>query len=207
MNGASYVLDNARQVVLSAMTGVLALCSVALGTYAGFSAETVGPGNTFATGAVAMTESFGSPNGGSGSFSFGTVLDLLPGETLAKYLDLSNTGTLDVDLSFDASLTSASSLLDSDATTSRRLQLEINRCPGTWSSVSGSVTCSATKEQLYSGQIAPGTTIPLTAGTANGAVAAGATAHLELRVTLPSAATTAVGQSSTFSFQWTATNR
>ena len=206
LNGADLTLDNARRATLSALTGALALCSVALGTYAGFSAETFGPGNTFATGSVQMTESFGSPSGGTGSFSFGTVSDLLPGETVAKYLDLTNSGSLDVDLALATTVTSGSAL-DSDANTANRLQLQINRCPGTWSTSGGVVTCSGTKEQLYSGQIAPGVSIPLTAGTTGGAVTPGSVARLELKVTLPSAATGTVGLGSTFSFQWTATNR
>lgn len=210
LNSTCLLLDNTRRVALSTATGVLALCSVALGTYAGFSAETVGPGNTFATGTVQMADSFGDPDSASrpASFSFGTVSDLLPGESITRYLDLTNNGTLAFDLSLLPTVT-VSSALDSHTTTGKRLQLQVTRCPapGAWSSSGGSVSCTYAqgRELLYSGQINPGTTIPLTAG--KDAVGAGTVAQLELTVTLPSAATDFAGLRSTLQFQWTATNR
>ncbi len=212
LNTTCLALDEARRIVLSGATAILALCSVALGTYAGFSAQVTAPGNTFATGTLQMSQSFGAANGGSGSFTFGTVSDLLPGEAVYKYIDLTNDGSLAFDLSLDPSLTSGSTALDNDADTTKRLQLAVRRCPGVWTSSGTSASlsrfsCSLATELLYSGQIMPGSTLPLTAGSSGGPVNAGSVARLELEVTLPSTATGTAGLSSTFQFTWTATNR
>jgi hypothetical protein len=210
LNGSVALLGNAKRLALSSATGLLALSSVALGTYAGFSAQVSNPGNTFATGSVKIDAYVGSPDtpaGTSNNFGFGTVSDLLPGEPIVKYLDIENIGTLPVTIAMSSTVTGGGSSLDSDATNG--LKLEIKRCTGAaWSAQD---TCTGgTASTLYNN----GRVAPLLDPSDNdnfvslGTVQPGAadTAHYQLRVTLPDTATGLVGQSSTLQFTWTASS-
>ena len=198
LNGSVTLLCNARRLLLSSMTGVLALSSVSLGTYAGFSATTSGPGNTFSTGTVALVAELGAASGG-GAFTFGTLADMVPGETTVKFLDVSKTGTLDFALTGEATAT-VSSALNTDATNG--LQLTVKRCTTAWTGVDG---CAGTVSTLYAGRLAPRTGSPVSLGSVT--AAAGDVAHLQLEVSLPSAATTLNGLTSTIQFTWTATSQ
>jgi hypothetical protein len=161
LNGAITLLDNARRLAMTSATGVLALCSVALGTYAGFSAYTTNPGNTFSLGTVQMTTALGAPSG-AGAFTFGTFADMVPGESVAKFLDVSNTGTLDFSYTM-ASAATASSALDTDATNG--LQLEIKQCSLAWTATD-SCTAGGAVSTLYTGRLAPRSarSMPFSAG-------------------------------------------
>ena len=197
LNGSVKLLANARRLVLSSVTGLLALSSVSLGTYAGFSATTSGPGNTFSTGTVALVAALGGPSG-TGAFTFGTVADMVPGETVVKFLDVTKSGTLDFGLTASATAT-VSSALDSDPT--HALQLSIKRCTAVWTDVDG---CAGDVSTPYSGMLAPlaGSPVSLGSVTAGG----GSVAHLQLAVTLPSTAMALNGVTSTVQFTWTASS-
>jgi hypothetical protein len=196
LNGGAALLGNGRRIVLSLATALLALTSVGLGTYAGFSAQTVSPGNTFSTGTLSLTTTLGNPTSSS-PFTFGTISDLVPGEAVVRFLDVTNTGSLDFTYAM-ASTATSSSTLDTDVTNS--LQVEIKRCTVAWSGVD---SCSGDTTTPYAGPIAPlaGTPVNLGAITAG----AGNVAYLQLRVRLPSTATSLTGLTSTVQFTWTAT--
>jgi hypothetical protein len=198
LNGSVALLDNARRLLFSSLTGLLAISSVSLGTYAGFSATTAGPGNTFSTGSVALVAELGAPSG-SGAFTFGTLTDMVPGETTVKFLDVTRTGTLDFNLAAAASAT-ASSALNTDATNG--LQLTVKHCTVAWSGIDG---CAGTVSTLYAGRLAPLTGSPVSLGSVTAAT--GSVAHLQLGVALPSTATSLNGLSSTIEFTWTATSQ
>lgn len=198
LNAAIVLLDNARRLVLTSTTGVLALSSVALGTYAGFSAYTTSPGNTFSLGTVQMTTTLGAPSG-AGTFTFGTFADMVPGESVTRFLDVTNTGSLDFSYTMSSAAT-ASSTLDSDATNG--LQLEVKACANAWTAVD-SCGAGGAVSTLYTGRLAPLVGQPVSLGTLAGG---GVVAHLQLKVTLPSTAGALSGQSSTLELTWTATN-
>jgi spore coat-associated protein N len=201
LNASLTLACNAHRVAYSSASGLLALTSVALGTYAGFSAQVTTPGNTFATGSLAMSTALGAPMG-PGAFTFGTVSDILPGESIVRFLDISNDGTL----AFSVQMTSAAtagSALDTDATNG--LQLEIKQCSQAWSAAdvcSGGGTVSTVRA---SGPIA---TSPIALGTVPATAAN--VAHLQLKVSLPTSAAGAgglTGQTSTLQLTLTATNQ
>ena len=198
LNGSALALNNARRLLFSSLSGLLALSSVALGTYAGFSATTSGPGNTFSTGSVALVAELGAASG-SGAFTFGTLADMVPGETTVKFLDVTKTGTLDFALTAEATAT-VSSALNTDATNG--LQLTVKHCTTAWTGVDG---CAGTASTLYSGRLAPLTGTPVSLGSVT--AAAGGVAHLQLAVTLPSSATALNGLTSTIQFTWTANSQ
>jgi spore coat-associated protein N len=198
LNATVALLDNARRLAMTSATGVLALSSVALGTYAGFSAYTSGPGNTFSLGTVQMTTTLGAPSG-AGAFSFGTFADMVPGESVTRFLDVANTGTLDFTYVMSSAAT-ASSALNTDVTNG--LQLEIKQCSLAWTGVD-SCGAGGTVSTLYTGRLAPLAGQPVSLGTVS---AGGGTAHLQLKVTLPGTATALSGLSSTLELTWTATN-
>jgi hypothetical protein len=173
---------------------LLALTSLALGTYAGFTGQTISPLNTFGTGTVQLTAKLaGTPQ----DFAFGTVSNLLPGDSIVRFLDVANAGSLDFTSAMSAEAT-ASSALDDEPTAG--LQLEIRQCSVSWAATD---VCPGTASDLYLGRLAP-----LAAGALSlGAVAPGPahTAHLQLKVTLPASSASMAGLSSTLRFAWTAT--
>ena len=213
LNGSVLLLDNAQRLALSSATGLLALSSVALGTYAGFSAQVSNPGNTFATGSVKIDAYVGAPNSPAGTgntFGFGQINDLLPGEPIVRFLDIENIGTLPVAIAMTSDPVSGTagvtgSVLNTDS--SNGLKLEIKRClTSAWSATD---TC-ASPEMLYDdGRVAP--LLDPTdsdAVVSLGTVEAAAVAHYQLRVTMPDTTTsrTFTSQSSTIQFTWTASN-
>jgi hypothetical protein len=227
LNGSVLVLANARRLALSSATGLLALSSVALGTYAGFSAQVSNPGNTFATGSVAISATVGSPSVGDavhpvgGTFGFGTISDLLPGEPIVRYLDIENTGTLPVAIAMTSAPVTGTagasgSQLNADA--SNGLKLEIKRCSGAaWTAPDACPTFNGSST-LYdgtgTGSSVGGPIAPLVdpadsdAVVSLGTVYPGAanSGHYQLRATLESTATSLTSQSSTLQFTWTASN-
>lgn len=217
LNGGVVVLDNAKRLALSSATGLLALSSVALGTYAGFSAQVSNPGDTFATGSVKIDAYVGSPNTPSGTgntFGFGQIDDLLPGEPIVRFLDIENTGTLPVAIAMTSNPVSGTagvtgSSLNIDQ--SNGLKLEVKRCTtGPWTAPD---TCTGgSGSALHTGiPIAPFVDpADLDDTLSLGIVQPGAvnTGRYQLRVTMPDTTTsrTFTSQTSTIQFTWTASN-
>ena len=208
LNGSVVVLDNAKRIALSSATGLLALSSVALGTYAGFSAQVSNPGNTFATGSVAVEAYVGAPDSPvGGAFGFGAISDLLPGEQIVRFLDIENTGTLPLRVDMTSSA-AASSLLDTNVTDG--IRLEIKRCAGAaWTAVDSCPLPGVATTIYASGRVAPlldpaDNDAVVSLGTVEPGAASAA--RYQLRATLPASATALTAQSSTLQFTWTASN-
>ncbi|HEV2123226.1 MAG TPA: hypothetical protein VGW38_10690, partial [Chloroflexota bacterium] len=120
-------------------------------------------------------------------------------ESIVKFLDVTNTGSLDFTYVMESTATTSSSL-NTDATNG--LQLEIKHCTAAWS---GNDTCAGgTASTKYTGRLGPMSGSPVNLGTVT--AGAGNVAHLQIRVTLPSSAGSLTGQTSTLQFTWTATN-
>jgi len=201
LNGSVLILSNGRRILLSSATGLLALTSVALGTYAGFTAQTAGPGNTFSTGSVALSIGRDGPSG-SGTFTFGTVADMVPGESVVKFLVVSQTGTLDFGLTLQASAPTTTSQLNTDATNG--LQLSVKQCAGSATFTAVDTCSSGSPSLLYSGSVAS----VASSATSLGAVTAatGGAKHLQLSISLPSTTAIVGPATSTVELTWTASN-
>ncbi|MGY1845480.1 TasA family protein [Modestobacter sp. SYSU DS0875] len=128
----------------------------------------------------------------------------VPGDSLSRAVDLSNTG----DLAFSGlvlqSTATTSSILDSDPTNG--LQMTVSSCPVAWTeSISGSTatySCASPKS-LYSGRAVAGA--PIAINNLN-SLAVGGTDHLVVTLSLPDAAGNEFqGKTSTLALSFTGT--
>jgi hypothetical protein len=113
------------------------------------------------------------------------VSDLAPGDTVDRFVDLNNTGTLDgEDLALELATAGDAELIDDGVSpvTTRALTLALDTCTVAWDVAAS--TCSGTSSSLLAA-----TTVGAlddTTVTALGlAVANGETVHLRLRLVLP----------------------
>ncbi|HET7572535.1 MAG TPA: TasA family protein [Gaiellaceae bacterium] len=205
-NIPSPILDSTVSTRLLWTLGLLvATASIgALGTWATFTTST-SQNHTVASGT--MTLNLGATGAQTNRLNIGAS-DIAPGDTIQRSVDLSNAGST-VDL---ASITlttnaTASSLLDSDATNG--LQMTIDRCSQAWTE-SGTApaytyTCGGSTSTVLASRAVIGSNLALSNLSAT---TAGATDHLRITLSLPSAAdNTFQGLSSTISYQFTGTQR
>jgi len=178
----------------------------ALGTFATFTSSTEADQASVATGSVSIA--LGTP-GPANRLTLGAS-GLLPGDTMQRVVDLSNTGVAGSDDLGSVTLTtaaSASSLLDTDATDG--LKLAIDTCSQAWtesgSSPAFTYTCGGTTSSVLADRAVVGSDLAL-ANLAS--VEAGETDHLRVTLTLPSSAPNAMqGLSSQLTYTFTGTQR
>lgn len=178
----------------------------ALGTFATFTSSTEADQASVATGSVSIA--LGTP-GPANRLTLGAS-GLLPGDTMQRVVDLSNTGVAGSDDLGSVTLTtaaSASSLLDTDATDG--LKLAIDKCSQAWtesgSSPAFTYTCGGTTSSVLADRAVVGSDLAL-ANLAS--VEAGETDHLRVTLTLPSSAPNAMqGLSSQLTYTFTGTQR
>lgn len=123
---------------------------------------------------------------------------LVPGDTLQRAVDLSNTGTEALsDLTLTTTATT-SSLLDSDAVNG--LALVVDRCSVAWTESAGTpytYTCSGTATSVVASRPVLGAALNVDGPS----LVAGATDHLRVSLSLPTTAdNTFQNQSSTLAF-------
>lgn len=132
---------------------------------------------------------------------------LVPGDTVQRSFDLSNTGSQDLASVALTTGASPSSLLDTDTTNG--LQMVIDRCPVAWTesgsspaftySCSGSTTTVVTSRPVIQSALTMSNLTALTAGV---------TDHLRLTLTFPSSAGASFqGLSSTLTYTFLGTQR
>ena len=178
----------------------------ALGTFATFTSSTEASQASLATGSVSIA--LGTP-GPANRLTLGAS-GLLPGDTMQRVVNLSNTGVAGSDDLGSVTLTtaaSASSLLDTDATDG--LKLAIDNCSQDWtesgSSPAFTYTCGGTTSAVLAQRAVVGSDLTL-ANLAS--VAAGETDHLRVTLTLPPSAPNAMqGLSSQLTYTFTGTQR
>lgn len=142
---------------------------------------------------VALTAAGG---GASVPLQFGSVL---PGSSLTQAVDLVNDGTSALSSVRLATTATKSSLLDSDATNG--LQMSVQSCSVAWTA--GSTCTGDVRTVLSSGPVVRSTDL-----AAPRSLAAGATDHLAVTVTLPSSADDSFrAQASDLQMVFTATQR
>ena len=192
-----------RATKLVASVAVLgAAASIAgLGTFATFT-STTSANHTVASGTV--TIALGATGASTNRLNIGASA-LAPGDTVQRSVDLINQGSLDLASTTLTTTASPSSLLDTDA--SNGLQMAIDKCSAAWTE-SGppyTYTCSGSTSTVLASRAVIGGSLAL---SNLGSLTSGATDHLRVTLTFPSAAgNTLQNQSSTVTYAFTGTQR
>lgn len=173
---------------------------------------------TFATFSSTANVAQGSINTGSVAIALGAVgpanrltigaSGVLPGDTMQRAVDLSNTGAAGTDNLASITLTttaSPSSLLDTDTTNG--LQMAIDSCSVAWTEAGPpyTYTCSGTTKSVLASTPVIGSNMTL---SNLASLAPQTTDHLRVTLTLPSTApNTMQGLSSAITYTFTGTQR
>lgn len=131
---------------------------------------------------------------------------VVPGDTIQRAVNVSNTGNQDFASITLTTAASTSSLLDTDATDG--LQMVIERCSVAWteggSAPAYTYTCSGTTSTVLASRAVIGSGLSLS----NLGLTAGTTNHLRVTLTLPSTAgNTLQGLTSVIAYTFTGTQR
>lgn len=172
-----------------------------LGTYATWT-STTSQSHTISTGTV--TISLGATGAATNRLNIGAS-GLVPGDTIQRSVDLTNSGSIDLASVTLTTSASPSSLLDTDATNG--LQMVIDKCSQAWTEAGPpyTYTCGGTTSSVLTSRSVVGSNVAL---SNLGATTAGATDHLRVTLSLPSAAgNTFQNQSSTITYAFTGTQR
>ena len=180
--------------------GALLAGSGALATWT----ATTSASNTVATGTVLITL------GNTGALTNRLTVNasgLVPGDTVQRSFDITNTGSQDLASVALTTTASPSSLLDTDTTNG--LQMVVDRCSVAWtesgSSPAFSYSCSGSTTTIISSRAVIQSALTM-AGLS--ALTAGGTDHLRLTLTFPSSAGSSFqGLSSTLSYSFLGTQR
>ena len=192
-----------RKVLLTIAILGAAAAIAGLGTFATFTSTTTAT-DTFGSGTVVIA--LGATGAATNRLTV-AASGIVPGDTMQRSVDLSNTGTQDLASISLTTTASTSSLLDTDATNG--LQMAIERCSVDWtesgSSPAFTYTCGGSTSTVLSSRAVIGSSIAL---SNLGSLTSGATDHLRVTLTFPSVAgNTLQGLSSTIAFAFTGTQR
>jgi predicted ribosomally synthesized peptide with SipW-like signal peptide len=188
--------------VLASVAVLGAAASIAgLGTYATFT-STASQSHTISTGTV--TIALGATGASTNRLNIGAT-GVAPGDTIQRSVDLINSGSLDLSSITLTTTASPSSLLDTDATNG--LQMVIDKCSQAWTEAGPpyTYTCGGTTSTVLASRAVIGSNLALSNLSA---LTSGATDHLRVTLTLPSAAPNSFqNQSSTITYAFTGTQR
>lgn len=128
-------MNNKKRLIVSLVLLSLLATVAIFGTFAFFgSSATASTGNLFATGT--LTETTDHP-----ASAIATLSNMVPGDSSTGLVQVNNTGSEDITSpTLAVALTSATSLLDSDAT--KGLHLYVSRCSVAWTGVGVAATCT-----------------------------------------------------------------
>jgi spore coat-associated protein N len=165
---------------------------------------TTSASNTVATGTVLIA--LGNTGASTNRLTV-NASGLVPGDTVQRSFDITNTGSQDMASVALTTTASPSSLLDTDTTNG--LQMVIDRCSAAWtesgSSPTFSYSCSGSTTTIVSSRAVIQSALSM-AGLS--ALTAGGTDHLRLTLTFPSAAGSSFqGLSSTLTYSFLGTQR
>ncbi len=193
-----------RTKVLASLAAVGTAASVAgLGTFGAFTSTTsAATPQTSGTVVIAL----GSAGTATNRLTVGAT-GLVPGDTVQRAFQLSNTGNQGLSGITLTTSATTSSLLDTDTTNG--LQLVLQSCSAPWTEAGTApaytYTCSGTTSTVLASRPVIGSNLAL-AGLSS--LTSGSTDNLLATLTFPSAAgNTLQGQSSTVSFAFTGTQR
>lgn len=190
--------------ILASLAALSAAASVAgLGTFAAFTSST-SASQTVSSGT--MTVALGATGASTNRLTVNAT-GIAPGDTIQRSVDLLNSGSMDFGSITLTTAASPSSLLDTDATNG--LQMIIERCSTAWTEAGTApaytYTCGGTTTTVLATRAVIGTSLAL---NNLGALTAGATDKLRVKLSLPSSAdNTFQGLSSTINYTFTATQR
>lgn len=193
-----------RTRVLLSLALVGSAASVAgLGTYGSFT-STTSASQTVGTGTVAIA--LGATGASTNRLTV-NASGLVPGDTVQRSFDLTNSGSENLAGVTLTSTATTSSLLDTDTTDG--LQVVIERCSVAWTEAGVSpaftYTCGGSTSTVIASRPAVGTAVAM---SNLGSLTAGATDYLRLTLTLPGTAGNALqGLTSTLSYAFTGTQR
>ena len=192
-----------RKVLLSLGALGVAGALAGMGTFATFTATT-SASSTLASGTVVIA--LGNTGASTNRLTVGAS-GLVPGDTLQRSFDLSNTGSQDLASVALTTTASPSSLLDTDATNG--LQMVVDRCSAAWTEAGSSpaftYTCSGSTTTILSTRAVIQSALAMSGLSA---LTAGGSDHLRLTLTLPSVApNTLQSLSSTLTASFVGTQR
>jgi spore coat-associated protein N len=190
------------RLTLSVALILIAVGLVGVGAFATFTSS-AGVSQSITSGTVTIAlGATGSANNRLDIAATGVV----PGDTIERAVNVSNTGNQDFASISLTTTASPSSLLDTDATDG--LQMLIQRCSVAWTEGGAApaytYTCSGTTSTVLSSRAVIGSALAL----GNLVLTAGSTNHLRVTLNLPSTAgNTLQGLSSTITYTFTGTQR
>jgi spore coat-associated protein N len=186
---------HARKLLLTIAVLGAAASIAGLGTFATFTSST-SASHTIASGTLSLTAPFSRLGTGASPIA--------PGDTMQRGIDLSYSGSISFGSATLTTNATTSSLLDTDATNG--LQIAIDKCPVAWTE-SGppyTYTCSGSTSTVLASRALIGSNIALS----NLTLTAGATDHLRVTITFPSAAdNTFQNKTSTINYTFTGVQR
>jgi spore coat-associated protein N len=177
-----------------------------LGTFATFTSST-SASHTISSGTVSIA--LGATGASTNRLTVGAS-NVVPGDTIQRTADLINNGGASADNLSAITLTttaSPSSLLDTEA--ANGLQMVVEKCSVPWTEAGTApaytYTCSGTTSTVLASHPVIGSALALTGLSS---LTTGATDHLRVTLTLPTAApNTMQGQTSTISYNFVGTQR
>jgi predicted ribosomally synthesized peptide with SipW-like signal peptide len=192
-----------KKLLLSLGVVGLAASIAGLGTFATFT-STTSASQTVASGTV--TIALGATGAATNRLTV-NASGIVPGDTMQRSFDLTNSGSQNLASVTLTTTASPSSLLDTDATNG--LQMVIDKCSVAWtesgSSPAFTYTCGGSTSSVLASRAVIGSSLAL---SNLGVTTAGATDHMRLTLTFPSAAgNTFQGLSSTLSYSFSGTQR
>jgi hypothetical protein len=192
-----------RRALLSMALVGSAAAVAGLGSYGSFT-STTSASQTLASGTV--TIALGSTGASTNRLTV-NASGLVPGDTVQRSFNLSNTGSQDLASVTLTSTATTSSLLDTDGTDG--LQMVVDRCSVPWteggSTPAFTYTCGGTTATVIASRPVIGSAIAM---SNLGALTSGATDNLRLTLTLPSSAgNTLQGLTSAITYAFTGTQR
>jgi len=172
-----------------------------LGTYASFTSSTAAKAQNLSSGTVSLTL-------GTADRLTVAASNLVPGDTIERAVDLTNNGSAGTSSVGSITVTTSpttSSLLDSDATNGLQMQIDNCSVPWTESGPPYTYTCGGTQSVALASTPVIGANVPL---SNMGAVTAGNTDHLRVKLSFPSGASNSFqGLSSVIDYTFTAEQR
>ena len=192
-----------RKVLLSLAALGVAGALAGMGTFATFTATT-SASQSVSSGTVVIA--LGNTGASTNRLTV-NASGLVPGDTIQRSFDLSNTGSQDLASIALTTTASPSSLLDTDGTNG--LQMVIDRCSVAWtesgSSPAFTYTCSGSTTTIITSRAVIQSSLSM-AGLS--ALTAAGSDHLRVTLTLPSSAgNTFQGLSSTLTYSFLGTQR
>ena len=191
------------QALLALASVVLGVALAGSGVLATWTATT-SAGNTLAAGTVLIA--LGNTGASTNRLTV-NASGLVPGDTVQRSFDITNTGSQDMASVTLTNTASPSSLLDTDTT--HGLQMVVDRCSAAWtesgSSPAFSYSCSGSTTTILSSRPVIQSALAMSGLSA---LTAGGTDHLRLTLTFPSTAgSTFQGLSSTLTYSFLGTQR